>query len=73
MDTIGLPKELKYASISRDKIETRATSVILSPHIVLILFESENKILYGRRNENSTCKKDKVFKIEIEIWVAKNL
>ena len=54
------------------RLNTRATSVILSPHIVLILFESENKILYRRRYENSTCKKDKVFKIEIEIWVAKN-
>ena len=34
MDTIGLPKELKYASISRDKIETRATLVILSPNAI---------------------------------------
>ena len=32
--TIRSPKESKYSSISRDKIEnTRATSVILSPHM----------------------------------------
>ena len=44
----------------------------LVPILLLILYESENEILYRRRNKNSTGKKDKVFKIEIEIWVAKN-
>ena len=42
----------------------------LVPILLLILYESENEILYRRRNKNSTGKKDKVF--EIEIWVAKN-